>query len=41
MNVEAMVVVMAHDPRAVMMMKRLAGRSIADDESERGNRRKQ
>lgn len=40
MNVEQMVVVMADDSRTVTM-KRLARTRIADDERERGHRRKQ
>lgn len=40
-EVEAVLDEMANDPRAVMMMERLAGSRSADDESERGRRRKQ
>jgi uncharacterized membrane protein len=36
MKVEAVLDEIADDPRAVMMMERLAGSRIADDESERG-----
>jgi uncharacterized membrane protein len=40
MKVEAVLDEIADDPRAVMMMERLAGSRIADDESERGRGRK-
>jgi hypothetical protein len=41
MKVEAVLDEIADDPRAVMMMERLAGSRIADDERERGRCRKQ
>ena len=41
MNVEAVMDVTANDPRAVMIMERLAGSRIADDERERSRCREQ